>query len=72
MRPKTSIFIIIIGSCVCVSWWKLEDGALDVGLGVMARETTGGWPLLTDEAEEDGDSKSTNERGPSLVGSLSS
>ncbi len=29
-----------------------------------------GWPLLTDETEENGDSKSTNERGPSLVGSL--
>jgi hypothetical protein len=28
------------------------------------------WPLLTVETEVNGDSKSTNERGPSLVGSL--
>ncbi len=28
------------------------------------------WPLLTVEAAVNGDSKSTNERGPSLVGSL--
>ncbi len=27
------------------------------------------WPLLTVETEVNGDSKSTNERGPSLVGS---
>ncbi len=29
-----------------------------------------GWPLLTVETEVNGDSKSTNERGPSLVGSM--
>ncbi len=29
-----------------------------------------GWPLLTVETEMNGDSKSTNERGPSLIGSL--
>jgi hypothetical protein len=29
-----------------------------------------GWPLLTVETETNGDSKSTNELGPSLVGSL--
>ncbi len=34
------------------------------------RETRDGWPLLTVEAEMNGDLKSTNERGPSLVGSL--
>jgi hypothetical protein len=34
------------------------------------RETKEGWPLLTVETEVNGDSKSTNERGPSLVGSL--
>jgi hypothetical protein len=31
-----------------------------------------GWPLLTVETETNGDSKSTYERGPSLVGSLGS
>jgi hypothetical protein len=36
----------------------------------MTRETRERWPLLTVEAEVNGDSKSTNERGPSLVGSL--
>ena len=34
------------------------------------RETRDGWPLLTVETDVNGDSKSTNERGPSLVGSL--
>jgi hypothetical protein len=37
------------------------------GTSKVARE---GWPLLTVETEVNGDSKSTNERGPSLVGSL--
>ncbi len=32
----------------------------------LPRET--GWALLTVETEVNGDSKSTNERGPSLVG----
>jgi hypothetical protein len=35
------------------------------------RETKEGWPLLTVETEGIGDSKSKNERGPSLVGWLS-
>jgi hypothetical protein len=34
------------------------------------RETREGWPLLTVENEANGDSKSTNDRGPFLVGSL--
>ncbi len=36
------------------------------------RETREGWPLLTVETEANRDSKSTNERGPSLFGSLGS
>jgi hypothetical protein len=36
----------------------------------MPRKTRKGWPLMTDETEVNGDSKSTNDRGPSLVGSL--
>ncbi len=35
-----------------------------------SRETGEGWPLLTVETEVNGDSKSTNERGPFLVGSF--
>ncbi len=35
---------------------------------VVSRETSEGWPLLTVETEVNGDSKSTNERGPSFVG----
>ncbi len=31
------------------------------------RETREGWPLLTVEAQVNGDSMGTNERGPSLV-----
>ncbi len=34
------------------------------------RETSEGWPLLTFETEVNGDSKSANEKGPALVGSL--
>jgi hypothetical protein len=36
---------------------------------VVSRETREGWSLLTIETEVNGDSKSTNEKGPSLVGS---
>jgi hypothetical protein len=36
----------------------------------MLNESREGWPLLTVETELNGDSKSTNERGPSLVSSL--
>ncbi len=36
----------------------------------MIRETREGWPLLTVETEVNGDSKSANERDPSMVGSL--
>ncbi len=35
-----------------------------------SRETREGWPLLTVETEVNGDSKSTNEKSPSLVGFL--
>ncbi len=39
-------------------------------LTVQSKETREGWPLLAVEMEVNRDSKSTNERGPSLVGSL--
>jgi hypothetical protein len=39
---------------------------------VFIRETREGWPLLTVETEVNGNSKSTNEKSPSLVGSLGS
>jgi hypothetical protein len=39
---------------------------------VNTRETTEVWPLLTVETEVNGDSRSTNLRGPSMVGSLGS
>ncbi len=37
---------------------------------VQNRETRQGWPLLTVETDVNGDLKGTDERGPSLVGSL--
>ncbi len=40
------------------------------GRRVGTRETRERWPLLTVETEVNRDSKSTNERSPSLVGSL--
>ncbi len=39
-------------------------------LPIKFRETREGWPLLKVETEVNGDAKSTNERGPFLVGSL--
>jgi hypothetical protein len=47
----------------------------DVGRGrecVGQRDYREGWLLLTVETEVNGNSKSTNEKGPSLVGSLGS
>ncbi len=43
---------------------------LFLNIGVTPRETRGGWLLLTVETEVKEDSKSTNERGSSLVGLL--
>jgi hypothetical protein len=37
------------------------------GLVDASRETREGWPLLTVETEVNGDSRSTNERGASIV-----
>jgi hypothetical protein len=37
---------------------------------IQTRQTREEWPLLTVETEANGDLGSTNERGPSLVGSL--
>ena len=45
---------------------RTED---NVQLYVLSRDIREGWPLLTVETEVNRDSKSTNERGPSLVGS---
>jgi hypothetical protein len=44
------------------------------GIAVQRPEIpeSGGWPLLTVETEATGDSRSTYERGPSLIGSLGS
>ncbi len=36
---------------------------------VKSRESIDGWPMLTAETEVNGDSKSTQKRGSSLVGS---
>jgi hypothetical protein len=47
----------------------LIPSALDPHSGEN-RETREGWTLLTEDTEVNGDSQSTNERGPSLVGSL--
>ncbi len=45
-------------------------GVVDWSEGVGARETREGWLLLTAETELNGDSKSTNERGPFSFGLL--
>ncbi len=45
---------------LCVLWKLKKDPS------VSPRETREGWPLLTVETGVNGDSKSTNERGPSF------
>ena len=47
-----------------------REGGRKLNRGLIARETKDGCAILTVETEVNGDSKSTNERGPSLVGSL--
>ncbi len=42
----------------------------DIDLEDLIRKTREGWPRLTVDTVANGDSKSTNERVPSLVGSL--
>jgi hypothetical protein len=42
---------------------------LVIQMGAEGSDQREGWPLLTVETEVNGDSKSTNERGPSLVSS---
>ncbi len=46
---------------VVIMYTRLHLGNFDTGL----RETKARWPPLTIEIEENGDSKRTNERGPS-------
>jgi hypothetical protein len=52
----------------CVSTYTMDYAVKTISNG-GTRETREGWPLLSVENEVNGDSKSTNERGPSLVGS---
>ncbi len=49
-----------------------REGGRKLNRGLIARETKDGCAILTVETKVNGDSKSTNERGPSLVGSLGS
>ncbi len=57
---------------VCADLVKqcLEPQSLVLLDHLLNRETREGWPLLTVDNEINGDSRSTNEWGPSLVGSL--
>ncbi len=59
----TVVFALIVTkpASECVCGWGGND---------TPRETREGWPLLTVEIELNGDSKSTNERSHSLLGSL--
>ncbi len=55
---------------VCVS----DDGSLGgwlAGWMIVSNQTREGWTLLTVKTEANGNSKRTNEKGPSLIGSLS-
>jgi hypothetical protein len=50
---------------------ETQPGDMEAPRGVT-NETREGWPLLTAEVNGDGDSRSTYEKGHSLVGSLGS
>jgi hypothetical protein len=56
-KLHTKVFVIV-------------SGKITTGKGSQTRETREGWPLLTVETEENGDSKRTRERGSFFVGSL--
>jgi hypothetical protein len=55
-----------------LSYWMLKSAQFKIYVFFLTRETREGWPLLSVETEAHGDSRSTHERGPSLVGSLGS
>ncbi len=59
---------------IYTAYWDHADWLenLTANAKVATTETREGWPLLTVETETNGHSRSTNERGPSLVGSLNS
>jgi hypothetical protein len=63
-------------SCTCSRMCVLKSFVLTMRkmsvllMNVENRNTREGWPLLTAETDVNGDSKRTNERGSSLVGSL--
>jgi hypothetical protein len=64
--------MLAIRNAIAITSAHIEDEAFlkphtFVGNGNI-RETREGWPLLTVETEVNGDSKSTKESGPSLVG----
>ena len=62
----------MIKVCAVLVKQCLEPQSLVLLDHLLNRETREGWPLLTLKNEVNGDSKSTNERGPSLVGLLGS
>jgi hypothetical protein len=62
LGPKKDQQIISIGLSVCVSAKENWKAGRDVGAVQLIWE---GWPLLTVETEANGNSWSTNERGPS-------
>jgi hypothetical protein len=71
---KWQTFFYSVGT---INSWKTTEannftGSWVAFSRVRHRETREGWPLLTVETERNGDSRSTNERSPSLVGSLDS
>ncbi len=59
-----------IGTNERIGWLCRHTIILNVVYTEETRETREGWPRLSFETEVNGDSKSTNERGLSLVGSL--
>jgi len=54
----------------CWCTYQLPEVSQSLSSYDVIRETRDGWPLLTVETEVNGDSKSKNERGPFLFGSL--
>ncbi len=70
---ETSLTLEVYTGAAEVNRGAIETKPGDMeALRVVTRETREGWPLLTAEVNGDGDSRSTYEKGHSLVGSLGS
>ncbi len=76
LRARSTVTVYpdhVIGHLARSKLWALRRYSINWFLilyffWIQTRETREGWPLLTVETEVNGDSKSTNQKEPSLIG----